>query len=213
MQLGEGRPQEAANPEVLVPPPWGRRVTRATTVLLEGEQLSPRPQVAPNPRGCPSPPFASPGTIQKAKSTAAGEGVRAGTSSTESRGSKQRGKGPPTLLGTDRFRAPKSGGGGDRGGAAGFQADSGGGGGGTPLRGACGPVAILQGAGGEERRGWRGRWCRWRGKGPSRSGWLTSPFRATGLVPPPTLLSLPPPRSSPSPPPAGCKSGAGARRG
>lgn len=58
-----------------------------------------------------------------------------------------------------------------------------------------------------------GRWCRWRGKGPSRSGWLTSPFRATGLVPPPTLLSLPPPRSSPSPPPAGCKSGAGARRG
>lgn len=53
---------------------------------------------------------------------------------------------------------------GDGGGAAGFQADSGGRRGGTPLRGACGPVAILQGAGGEERRGWGGRWCRWRGR-------------------------------------------------
>lgn len=30
-------------------------------------------------------------------------------------------------------------------------------GGGTPLRGACVPVAILQGAGGEERRGWGGQ--------------------------------------------------------
>ena len=30
------------------------------------------------------------------------------------------------------------------------------------------------------------------GGGPSRPGWLTSPFRATGLVRPPPLPSLPP---------------------
>lgn len=104
---------------------------RATIVLLGGEQLSPRPQVAPNHRGCPPPALASPGTIQKAKSAAAGGGVGEGGPPQQNHGAQNSaGKGPPTPPHLEptgpEGRSLGEGESGDGGGAAGFPVAGGG---------------------------------------------------------------------------------------
>lgn len=163
---------------------------RATIVLLGGEQLSPRPQVAPNHRGCLPPALASPGTIQKAKSAAAGGGVGAGTSSTESRGSQQCRKGPPHPTWNRQVPRAEVWGRRSLAMAAGLLASKqtvAGGGEGRPSVGHASPSPSCRAQAGRSGGAGGAGGASGGGGGPSRPGWLTSPFRATGLVPPPTL--------------------------